>query len=103
MVWDKVSLRYMFDDFSAYLPKYYYNLVRRDGKVTLLTMQDTPEGYAVTFEDVLRLLREKGILALKQTEGSHGVGFYKLEYRDGAYLVNEQELHEIYGKNLGVN
>lgn len=93
-VWDKVSLRYMFDDFSAYLPKYYYNLVRRDGKVTLLTMQDTPEGYAATFEDVLRLLREKGILALKQTEGSHGVGFYKLEYRDGAYLVNEQERSE---------
>ena len=93
-VWDKVSLRYMFDDFSAYLPKYYYNLVRRDGKVTLLTMQDTPEGFSATFEDVLRLLREKGILALKQTEGSHGVGFYKLEYRDGAYLVNEEERSE---------
>ncbi len=93
-VWDKVSLRYMFDDFSAYLPKYYYNLVRRDGKVTLLKMQDTPEGYEATFEDVLRLLREKGILALKQTEGSHGAGFYKLEYRDGAYLVNEEERSE---------
>ena len=94
LVFYKVSLRYMFDDFSAYLPKYYYNLVRRDGKVTLLTMQDTPEGFSATFEDVLRLLREKGILALKQTEGSHGVGFYKLEYRDGAYLVNEEERSE---------
>ncbi len=93
-VWDKVSLRYMFDDFSAYLPEYYYNLVRRDGKVTLLKMQDTPEGYDATFEDVLRLLREKGILALKQTEGSHGAGFYKLEYRNGAYLVNEAERSE---------
>lgn len=93
-VWDKVSLRYMFDDFSAYLPEYYYNLVRRDGKVALLTMQDTPEGYSATFEDVLRLLREKGILALKQTEGSHGAGFYKLEWRDGRYLVNEKEKSE---------
>ena len=92
--WDKVSLRYIFDDYSAYLPEYYYNLVRRDGKVTLLTMQDTPEGYSATFEDVLRLLREKGILALKQTEGSHGVGFYKLEYRDGVYLVNEEKKSE---------
>ncbi len=90
-VWDKVSLRYVLDRFSSHLPEYYYNIVRRDGKPVLLTMQDTPAGYEASFEDVLRLLREKGILALKQTEGSHGVGFYKLEYADGRYLVNSEE------------
>ena len=93
-IWDKVSLRYMLDDYKEYLPEYYYNFVRRDGKVKLIKMQDIPEGYGASFEDALRLLREKRILALKQTEGSHGAGFYKLEYRDGKYLVNGKEKSE---------
>lgn len=93
-VWDKVSLRYILDDYREHIPEYYYNIVRRDGKVVLLTMQDTPEGYEASFEDVIRLLREKKLLALKQTEGSHGVGFYKLEYADGKYLVNGEEKTE---------
>lgn len=93
-IWDKVSLRYMLDDYKKYLPEYYYNFIKRDGKTVLVTMQDTPEGYKASFEDVLRLIREKKILALKQTEGSHGAGFYKLEYVDGEYLVNGQKRTE---------
>ena len=93
-IWDKVSLRYILNEFSEYLPEYYFNFVKRDGKTVLLPMQDTPAGCDATLPELLRLLREKGVLALKQTEGSHGAGFYKLEYRGGAYLVNGKEKSE---------
>ena len=93
-IWDKVSLRYILDDYSEYLPEYYFNFVKRDGKTVLLPMRDMPGGYTASFPELLRLLREKGVLALKQTEGSHGAGFYKLAYTDGAYLVNGREKSE---------
>jgi len=54
-------------------------------------MMDCPEGYGNTYEDIRRLIEEKGVLALKPDEGSHGDGFYKLSYEQGRYYLNHQE------------
>src|SRR5690606_16338215 len=54
----------------------------------VVPMMDCPEGFDATFEDIIRLAQVKGVLALKPDEGSHGDGFYRLGYEDGAYTLN---------------
>lgn len=95
LLWDKVTLRYCLDKYSRYLPEYYYHLVPRNGAMQLLKMPDCPEGYARSFDGLLALLRERKLLAMKPTVGSHGIGFYKLGYEgEGRYSVNGEEKDE---------
>ena len=95
LLWDKVTLRYCLDKYSRYLPEYYYHLVPRNGMMQLLRMPDCPEGYSRDFAGLLALLREKKLLAMKPTVGSHGIGFYKLGYLGGGrYVVNGEEKDE---------
>ena len=95
LLWDKVTLRYCLDKYSRCLPEYYYHLVPRNGRMQLLKMPDCPEGYARDFEGLLALLREKKLLAMKPTVGSHGIGFYKLGYLGGRhYTVNGEDKDE---------
>ena len=85
---DKVSIKYVAAGFNELLPEYYYYTSAKSGENCLVPMMDLPSGYGATFDDVLRLAREKGVLALKPDEGSHGSGFYRLEYTGGGYLLN---------------
>ena len=55
-------------------------------------MMDLPEGYTNTFDEIFRLVEQKGVLALKPDEGSHGDGFYKFTYEDGKYQLNYQDV-----------
>ncbi len=87
---DKVTLKYVAQDFSEFLPDYYYFTNSKDGGNHLVPMMDLPDGYGNAFSDVLALAREKQVLALKPDEGSHGSGFYRLDYQDGNYLLNGQ-------------
>ena len=88
LLWDKVTLRYCLDKYRQYLPEYYYHIVPRGGKMTLLKMPDCPERFPRSFAGLLMLLREKGLLAMKPTVGSHGTGFYRLAFDGTAYSVN---------------
>ena len=45
-------------------------------------------------DELFRLLREKGALAFKAASGTHGVGFFKVEYRDGTYYLNNSPTSE---------
>lgn len=101
-VWinDKISIRYVLEPFKRYLAEYYYAIILQDGKPILKPLQDIPEGYGAAPDDFFRLLRNKGILAMKPSAGTHGDGFYRLEYRDGTYFVNgsgktEEEMREL--------
>ncbi|WP_105567768.1 sugar-transfer associated ATP-grasp domain-containing protein [Microbacterium halophytorum] len=85
---DKVSIKYVASDFNEFLPAYFYATSPSAGVNHLIPMMDCPEGYGAEFEDVLRLAREKGVLALKPDEGSHGDGFYRLGFEDGGYTLN---------------
>lgn len=94
LLWDKVTLRYCLDKYSEYLPEYYYHIVPRDGRMQVLKMPDCPEELPRSFDGILHLLREKKLLAMKPTVGSHGIGFYKLGFDGENYLVNGKEKSE---------
>lgn len=85
---DKISIKYVAAEFNEHLPGYYYYTSQRGGQAHLIPMMDRPDGYGDTFDDVLRLARDRGVLALKPDEGSHGDGFYRLGYEDGGYTLN---------------
>lgn len=89
-VWinDKISIRYVLEPFKQYLAEYYYAIILQDGKPLLKRLQDLPSEYGAAPDDLFRLLRDKGILAMKPSAGTHGDGFYRLEYKDGDYFVN---------------
>lgn len=87
---DKMTFRLVLDPFRQHLPKYYYQIIQRDGRQLLLRLSDCPEGFETTFDELFRLLREKGRLALKAASGTHGVGFYKMHYENGQYYLNNK-------------
>lgn len=91
---DKITIKYVLSEFGENLPAYYYFTSCRAGENRIVPMMDCPEGYGNTIEDILRLTRELGVLALKPDEGSHGEGFYKLSYEDGAYKLNGEPTTE---------
>ena len=89
LVDDKLSLRYTLEPYKQYLPGYYYLIERRRDKRHLKPLVDLPEKYPNSKEGILMLIRDKGKLAFKPANGTHGDGFYKLEYgEDGSYYVN---------------
>ena len=94
LLWDKVTLRYCLDKYRRYLPEYYYHIVPRNGKTELLKMPDCPEYLPRSLDGLLELLRERKLLAMKPTVGSHGIGFYKLGFDGKRYLVNGEEKSE---------
>ena len=85
---DKITFKYILSDHSECFPEYYYHIELEDGVNKIIDMMDCPEGYEASYEDILRLARDKGVLALKPDEGSHGDGFYKLSYVNGKYCLN---------------
>lgn len=87
---DKITVKYICSDYNDCFPYYYYHIVMKNGNNKLIPMMDCPEGYGNTFQDIFNLAKEKGALALKPDEGSHGDGFYKLEYMDGQYYLNHE-------------
>lgn len=88
---DKITVKYICSDFNQFFPEYYYHIICKNGNNKVISMMDLPEGYTNTFDEIFRLVEEKGVLALKPDEGSHGDGFYKFTYEDGRYQLNYQD------------
>lgn len=88
---DKITVKYICSDYNQCFPEYYFHIIQRNGANRILPMMDCPAGYTNSYEDILRLAREKGALALKPDEGSHGNGFFKLAYENGQYFLNHRE------------
>ena len=99
---DKMTFRLVLEPFKEYLPKYYFQIIQRDSRQLIVRLPDCPVGYEPTFDELLRLLRQEGKLALKAASGTHGVGFYKMHYEDGKYYLNNEEVSE-YGIRNTVN
>lgn len=91
---DKISIKYVASEFNQFLPGYYYTTSASGGTNHLIPMMDCPDGYGASFDDVLRLAREKGVLALKPDEGSHGDGFYRLGYENEGFTLNGESAGE---------
>ena len=88
---DKITVKYICSDYNSCFPEYYYHISLKNGNNKVIPMMDCPQGYGNTYEDIFRLVHEKGSLALKPDEGSHGDGFYKFSYADGKYYLNHEE------------
>lgn len=88
---DKITVKYVCSEFNRFFPEYYYHIICKNGNNKVISMMDLPDGYTNEFEDIFRLVQEKGVLALKPDEGSHGDGFYKFTYEDGKYQLNYED------------
>lgn len=91
---DKITIKYIINDFKECFPEYYYHIKTDNKENIIIPMMDCPDKRGRSFEDIFKLAREKGVLALKPDEGSHGDGFYKLSYTDGKYYLNFDEATE---------
>src|SRR5699024_173316 len=87
---DRISIKYVASKFAHYLPEYYFHSTRSDGTTQLIPLMDCPRGLGQDLSEVLRLVAQKGVLALKPDEGSHGAGFYRLEAREEGFALNGQ-------------
>lgn len=85
---DKTTFRYIMEPMKAYIPAYYFSVFKRNGTVVFAPMQDLPQNIDKNIGGLCALLRSKKILVFKPSAGTHGDGFYCLEYRDDRYWVN---------------
>lgn len=92
---DKTTTRYVMEPKKEFLAKYYYDILKMNGKTCIKALQDIPEGFGASFDEIFRLLRREKLLALKPSSGTHGDGFYRMEYADGKYLINGNEMSEL--------
>lgn len=83
---DKLTLKYLLSKYDTYLPAYYGYIQ----KGRFFSVMDYPVGLSEDFSGLLALLQEKGALALKKNAGALSVGFYKVEFLEGSYVVNGQ-------------
>lgn len=86
---DKLTLKYILHGTEAgqYMPDYYFQL--DEGGSVLPLMDVAPEYANRGIEGIIDLLKFKGVLAFKLVKSSLGVGFYKVEYKDGAFYMNQ--------------
>ena len=91
---DKTTLKYVLNSngCESTMPEYYV-YVENDGSFTYL--MDCPAHIEKNADFLMNLLKYKGILAMKPNSGtSGGLGFIKLELRDGKILDNNKEITE---------
>lgn len=88
---DKLTLKYILHGTAAsqYMPDYYYELMS-DGRI--VGLMDLPTSYTLSVEGIASLLRDKHLLAFKLIKASLGVGFYRVEYKDGDYWMNDERM-----------
>lgn len=89
-LWDKIFMYYVLAPYQKYLPRYYFRILPGEGQNLILPFAPMAAEDA-TLEGIEKLLREQGKLVLKQAVGSHGKGFYKLEWESETQqiLVND--------------
>ena len=87
---DKLTIKYLLQPFQAFLPQYFYHL----GGGEVLKLMDCPEKFRDSVDDILLLLRDRKELAVKLLSGSAGEGFFKLQFIDGIFYVNNKSASE---------
>lgn len=87
---DKLTMKYVLMPFNEYMAKYYFHIMS-ERNCRVMKLMDCPVEYSADYDGILNLLEEKGTLAGKPSGGTYGIGFCKLEYKDGKYYVNNEE------------
>ena len=81
----KLTTYYVLSAFKEYMPRHYFFIDNGN-----LYPVDAGICHLGSIEDVLTILRNRPI-ALKSCVGGHGKGFYKIEAKDGSYLINNKK------------
>ena len=98
---DKITLKYILTNpvpsisnpsKSYNLMPEYYLYIENDGHFSYL--MDSPNSIAHDENYLTELTKEKGILALKPSNGGGGFGFVKLEYKNNQFFWNDEETSE---------
>lgn len=91
---DKVTLKLVDSAHREAYPAYYYLTSTRGGTMRAVALADLPAGYGSSGKEILRLAKEKGVLACKPHEGSHGEGFFALSWNQGSFWLNGEPADE---------
>ena len=95
ILWDKPSLYYALGEYKEYIPNHYavirHRFVDKTLKMDMYVYNRDNNLEAVSADKLIELIKEKRIVAAKPFVGSHGEGFYKLEYRLNRVFINNQE------------
>ena len=83
---DKLTTRFVLAPFADCLPRHYFHLRGTE----ICRLMDCPEAVPTSVQGMLQLLKQEIQLAVKIVEGSGGVGFYKIEWRNGAAMINRK-------------
>lgn len=86
---DKLTLKYILNNLKLkYCMPEYYLYIENNGNYTYL--MDAPAEINKNSDYIYNLLKLKGVLALKPNNGSEGIGFIKLEYKDENVICNNK-------------
>lgn len=87
---DKLALQILAPDHADAFPICYFYTQRAGNRGHLVPAAGSPATVPATCEGVFQLVRQKGDLALKPNEGSHGEGFCHLAWTGSEFLMNGQ-------------
>ncbi|MEG1361380.1 MAG: sugar-transfer associated ATP-grasp domain-containing protein [Lachnospiraceae bacterium] len=78
---DRVTAHKVLKKFSDYLPQDYYNFYKRGSQVCVKCLEECPENYGDTFDDVVALIKEKKDLILTTSKYSKSYA-RRIKYND---------------------
>ena len=85
---DKTTFRYVLNDYKNEIPEYYFLVFNRNGKTEVQLMPDANNKVSPDIKGILKTIRQKKKVVFKPSSGTHGDGFYCIEFKDNHYLVN---------------
>lgn len=91
---DKTTMRYVLESVKQYIPDYYYYIGKRNNSIHIKGLQELPYGKESSVDGVIALLKEKKKLVFKPNAGTHGDGFYKLEFFEDKFFINNKCVEE---------
>ena len=86
---DKVTIHTIFKPFRQYMPELYYQISKRYDEVMIIPLYDPQAGD--TFEDVFRLIREKGMVTIAP---ANGVSASTIAWKNGLFFFDDQKMGE---------
>lgn len=88
---DKTTFRFVLEPFKNNIPKYYFNIFKQGDNLKIEKMLDCPDEIDSSVDGIISLLKSKEKLVFKASAGTHGDGFYCLEFRENKFYANGEE------------
>ncbi len=88
---DKLTLKQMLEgtEFDSFMPEYFCYSFSKSGRTLLYPIKGCRKKVD-SIDNLLDILREVKVIACKPCNGACSQGFYKLEYRDSSFYINDE-------------